>query len=70
MGVGKALLLAALKVAKQMELQVLFVHVEADNHGAMALYTSSGFKVQEEEAEQLALQLRRPRRILLSFWTS
>lgn len=59
-----------LQVAKQMELQVLFVHVEADNHGAMALYTSSGFKVQEEEAEQLALQLRRPRRILLSFWTS
>ncbi|XP_024388747.1 uncharacterized protein [Physcomitrium patens] len=70
MGVGKALMVAALKVAKQMELQVLFVHVEEDNSGALALYKSLGYGVVEEEEEAVEVQglLSRPRRMLLSFW--
>lgn len=67
-GVAKALMVAALKVAKQMELQILFVHVEADNVNALALYNSLGYAVEEEEAVEVESLLRRPRRMLLSFW--
>lgn len=61
---------ATLQVAKQMELQVLFVHVEEDNSGALALYKSLGYGVVEEEEEAVEVQglLSRPRRMLLSFW--
>lgn len=57
-----------LQVAKQMELQILFVHVEADNQSALALYNSLGYAVEEEESVEVESLLRRPRRILLSFW--
>lgn len=57
-----------LQVAKQMELQILFVHVEADNVKALALYNSLGYVVEEEEAVEVESLLKRPRRILLSFW--
>jgi len=57
-----------LQVAKQMELQIVFVHVEADNVNALALYNSLGYAVEEEEAVEVESLLRRPRRMLLSFW--
>ncbi|KAG0612160.1 hypothetical protein M758_6G006800 [Ceratodon purpureus] len=68
MGVAKALMVAALKVAKEMELQILFVHVEANNQSALALYNSLGYAVEEEESVEVESLLKRPRRILLSFW--
>lgn len=57
-----------LQVAKDMELQILFVHVEADNQSALMLYNSLGYAVEEEESVEVETLLRRPRRILLSFW--
>ena len=47
---------------------MLFVHVEADNQSALALYNSLGYAVEEEESVEVESLLKRPRRIFLSFW--
>lgn len=57
-----------MQVAKHMELQIVFVHVEADNAGALALYNSLGYAVEDEEVVEVENLLRRPRRLLLSYW--
>jgi len=59
-----------LQVATQMELRIVFVHVEADNVNALALYDSLGYAVEEEEAAEVESLLRRPRRMLLSCWVT
>lgn len=59
-----------MQVAKQMELKILYVHVEANNRNASALYDSLGYALEEEEPLEAESVLRRPRRRLLSFWVS
>ncbi|CAM6035595.1 unnamed protein product [Sphagnum compactum] len=69
-GVAKALMQAALQVAKQMHLRILYVHVEANNPPALALYKGLGYSLEQEESVEVETRLNRPRRLLLSFWVT
>jgi ribosomal protein S18 acetylase RimI-like enzyme len=66
-GVATALMKEAVEVAKQMQLQILYVHVEANNNSALGLYSKLGYNVEEEEPLDVEMRYQRPRRILLSF---
>mmetsp|Transcript_3353 Transcript_3353/g.11626 ORF Transcript_3353/g.11626 Transcript_3353/m.11626 type:complete len:314 (+) Transcript_3353:266-1207(+) len=45
--------------------RVAYVHVEANNPAAKALYEREGYVFEKEESEWLAQKMRRPRRILM-----
>ena len=72
-GVARALLAAAVRSAADDGVCELYVHVEAANGGARALYEGMGFVTISEEPEWLAARLGRPRRLLLkrlqTVWT-
>jgi hypothetical protein len=59
-----------LQVAKQMHLRILYVHVEANNPPALALYKGLGYSLEQEESVEVETRLNRPRRLLLSFWVT
>lgn len=64
-GVAAALLESAQQVARQWGVEVLYVHVVADNLPAKELYEKSGFRVEQAESASAAHMLARPRRLLL-----
>jgi len=64
-GVGLSLLREAESVAASLGVEFLYVHVEAHNVGAIALYRRGGYSYEKEETEDVARRLRRPRRKLL-----
>ncbi len=43
----------------------MYVHVVHSNLPAVALYTAAGYQVEQQESENTARALRRPRRLLL-----
>lgn len=65
-GAGRALLRAAAAEAAAAGVRTLYVHVEAGNEAARALYVQTGFRLEGEEPEWLAARLGRPRRLLLA----
>lgn len=64
-GVARRLLQEAISAAEGAGVQHLYVHVEASNSPAAALYLGSGFDVESEESEGYARALNRNRRLLL-----
>eukprot|EP00850_Spirogloea_muscicola_P013970 SM000097S24823 [mRNA] locus=s97:488529:490473:- [translate_table: standard] len=66
-GVATTLMEEALLVARAMRISVLYVHVEAINSSAIALYKGLGYVVEQEESVSVEKRLERPRRLLLSF---
>ncbi|KAL4857713.1 hypothetical protein ACK3TF_002137 [Chlorella vulgaris] len=64
-GIARRLLQEAEREAAAAGVQHLYVHVEACNTAAAALYLSSGFEVEREETEAVARALNRNRRLLL-----
>ena len=64
-GVARAILREAESVAASLGVRYMYVHVEAHNDAAVALYAAGGFAFEKEETEDVARRLRRPRRQLL-----
>ncbi|KAK1269812.1 hypothetical protein QJS04_geneDACA022872 [Acorus gramineus] len=64
-GVGYALLVKSIKVAREWGITDLYVHVAVDNEAARKLYMKSGFVYENEEPAWQARFLGRPRRYLL-----
>ena len=65
-GVASRMLAEASCLARDAGVEMLYVHVEAINAAARALYAAEGFTQESEEPEWLALLLRRPQRLLLA----
>jgi ribosomal protein S18 acetylase RimI-like enzyme len=63
--VAARLIAAAARAAAQARVRHLYVHVEADNEAARALYARARFAPEAEEPHWLASRLGRPRRLLL-----
>lgn len=63
--VAARLIAAAARAAAQARVRHLYVHVEADNEAARALYARARFAPEAEEPQWLANRLGRPRRLLL-----
>jgi ribosomal protein S18 acetylase RimI-like enzyme len=56
---------AAEQLAAGQGVQHMYVHVVHSNLPAVALYTAAGYQVEQQESENTARALRRPRRLLL-----
>jgi ribosomal protein S18 acetylase RimI-like enzyme len=64
-GVARRLIQAAVRECGQMGVRWLYVHAAAPNVAAVQLYTHQcGFELEQEESEDMARRLNRPKRFL------
>lgn len=64
-GLGRYLVEEAKSRARKMGIKHLYVHVELSNEKAEKLYKETGFVTEQVETEDLARNLKRPRRQML-----
>ncbi|GAQ85544.1 hypothetical protein KFL_002400160 [Klebsormidium nitens] len=64
-GLGRYLVEEAKSRAREMGIKHLYVHVELSNERAEKLYKETGFVTEQVETEELARNLKRPRRQML-----
>ena len=65
LGIGERLISDAIRTARRMGVQHLYIHVEKQNEAAVRLYRKAGFEQEQEEGVEVARRMCRPPRYLL-----